>query len=144
MFREKEVNTRPLRISVFKSLGHRQPPHISVFYRLENPSNSQQEKVHNKRKWKVKSHDKSLFKTIKRVKIKDDLVQVNYTLFEETVGQDDNLPDIEEFIDIVQLAQPQLEEGGQATINDLQEINLGIIDSPKPIFFCASLIPQEL
>ncbi|CAL9017106.1 unnamed protein product [Prunus brigantina] len=144
MFREDEVNTRPLRVSVFKRLGGRQPPRISVFQRLESPSNSQQEKVHNKRKWKVKSQDKFVFKTVKRVKIKDDLAQVNCTSFEETAGQDDNPPDIEEFIDIVQPAPPQMEEGGQATIDDLQEINLGTADSPKPIFVSASLTPQEL
>ncbi|CAL2257471.1 unnamed protein product [Prunus armeniaca] len=51
MFREDEVNTRPLRISVFKCLESRHPPRISIFQRLKNPNNSQQGKVHNKRKW---------------------------------------------------------------------------------------------
>ena len=37
-----------------------------------------------------------------------------------------------------------MEEGGQATIDDLQEINLGTVDDPKPIFVSASLTPQEL
>ncbi|CAL8134815.1 unnamed protein product [Prunus armeniaca] len=117
MFREDEVNTRPLCISVFKRLKGRQPPRISVFQRLESPSNFQREKVHNKRKWKVKNQDKSVFKTVKRVKIKDDDAQVNCTSFKETVGQDNSPPDNEEFVDIVQPAAPQMEEGGQATID---------------------------
>ncbi|CAB4283073.1 unnamed protein product [Prunus armeniaca] len=100
------------RISVFKRLRGRQPSRISVFQRLENPYNSQQENVHNKRKWK------------------DDLVQVNCPSFKETVDQDDNPPDIEEFIYIVQPASPQMKEGGQATIDDLQEINFGTADKP--------------
>ncbi|KAI5317091.1 hypothetical protein L3X38_036798 [Prunus dulcis] len=144
MFREDEVNIRPLRISVFKRLGGRQLPRFSIFQRLENPSNSQQGKVHNKRKWKVKSQEKAVTTTVKRVKIKDDLVQVNCTFFEETVDQDDDPQDIEGFIDIVQPAPSQMEEGGQATIDDLQEINLGTVDNPKPIFVSALLTPQEL
>ncbi|CAL2227449.1 unnamed protein product [Prunus armeniaca] len=131
MFREDEVNIKPLRISVFKRLGGRQPPRVSVFQRLENPSSAQQGKVHNKRKWKVKSQEKAMTKTVKRVKIKDDLVQVNCASFEEMVDQDDNPQDIEEFIDIVQPAPPQMEEGGQPTIDDLQEINLGTAENPK-------------
>ncbi|KAI5313714.1 hypothetical protein L3X38_042890 [Prunus dulcis] len=92
----------------------------------------------------VKSQEKAVTKTVKRVKIKDDLVQVNCTSFEEAVDQDDNPQNIEEFIDIVQPAPPQMEEGGQATIDDMQEINLGTVDRPKPIFVSASLTPQEL
>ena len=129
---------------MFKRLGSRQPSRISVFHRLENPSNSQQGKVHNKRKWKVRSQEKAVIEKVKRVKIKDDLVQVNCTSFKEAVGQDDDPQDIEGFIDIVQPAPPQMEEGGQATIDDLQEINLGTVDDPKPIFVSASLTPQEL
>ncbi|CAL8989853.1 unnamed protein product [Prunus brigantina] len=142
MFREDEVNIRPPRISVFKRLGGRQPPRVSVFQRLENSSNSQQGKVHSKRKWKVKSQEKAVTETVKRVKIKDDFAQVNCTSSEETIDQDPQ--NGEEFIDIVQPAPPQMEEGGQATIDDLQEINLGTVDNPKPIFVSALLTPQEL
>ncbi|KAI5351087.1 hypothetical protein L3X38_003978 [Prunus dulcis] len=85
-----------------------------------------------------------MIETVRKVKIKDDLVQVNCTSFKETVDQDDNPQNIEEFIDTAQPAPPQMEEGGHATIDDLQEINLGIVDSPNPIFFNASLTPQEL
>ncbi|KAI5323158.1 hypothetical protein L3X38_032230 [Prunus dulcis] len=59
------------------------------------------------------------------------LSQVNYASFKETVDQDDNPPDIEEFIDIVQPAPPQMKEEGQAKIDDLQEINLGTTDKPR-------------
>ncbi|KAI5344520.1 hypothetical protein L3X38_012397 [Prunus dulcis] len=144
MFREDEVNIRPLRVSVFKRLGSRQLSRISVFHRLKNPSNSQQGKVHNKRKWKVRSQEKAVIEKVRRVKIKDDLVQVNCTSFKEAVDQDDDPQDIEGFIDIVQPAPPQIEGGGQATIDDLQDINLGTVDDPKPIFVSASLTPQEL
>lgn len=37
MFSEDEVNTRPLRIHVFKRLGGRQLPRISVFQHLREP-----------------------------------------------------------------------------------------------------------
>ncbi|CAB4316425.1 unnamed protein product [Prunus armeniaca] len=60
------------------------------------------------------------------------------------MDQDDNPQNIEEFIDKVQPAPPQMKEGGQATIDDIQKINLGIVDSLKPIFVSALLTPQEL
>ncbi|CAB4286060.1 unnamed protein product [Prunus armeniaca] len=60
------------------------------------------------------------------------------------MDQDDYPQNIEEFIDIVQPAPPQMKEGGQATIDDIQKINLGIVDSLKPIFVSALLTPQEL
>ncbi|CAL8087441.1 unnamed protein product [Prunus armeniaca] len=85
-----------------------------------------------------------MIEIVKKVKIKDDLVQVNCTSFKETVNQDENPQNIEEFIDIVQPTPPQMEEGGQAMIDDLQEINLGTVVSPKPIFVNASLTLQEL
>ncbi|KAH7841973.1 hypothetical protein Vadar_000063 [Vaccinium darrowii] len=40
-------------------------------------------------------------------------------------------------------APPQLEDGGQPTIDDLKELNLGTPDEPRPIFVSALLSPEE-
>ena len=47
------------------------------------------------------------------------------------------------FIDSAQLAPPQIEDGGQATVDELQEINLGTNEDPKPIFVSALLTPEK-
>ena len=39
---------------------------------------------------------------------------------------------------------PQFEEGGQATVDELRELNLGTSEDPKPIFVNALLTPEEL
>ena len=49
-----------------------------------------------------------------------------------------------EFIDNVQPAPSQIEDGGQATVDELQEINLGTDEETKPIFVSALLTPNEL
>lgn len=56
------------------------------------------------------------------------------------------IPDNEplEFIDNIQPAPSQIEDGGQATVDELQEVNLGTNDEPKPIFVSALLTPNEL
>ena len=40
-------------------------------------------------------------------------------------------------------APPELEDGGQATIDELEEINLGSEDDPKPIFSSTQLTLEE-
>ncbi|KAH7847684.1 hypothetical protein Vadar_029012 [Vaccinium darrowii] len=40
-------------------------------------------------------------------------------------------------------APPQLEDGGQPTVDDLKELNLGTPDEPRPIFVSALLSPKE-
>ena len=40
-------------------------------------------------------------------------------------------------------AQLQLEDGGQCTVDELVEINLGTEDDPRPTFVSASLTPEE-
>lgn len=52
-----------------------------------------------------------------------------------TVGTDDEL--------YVVLATQELEDGGQTTIDELVEINLGTEDDPRPIFVSASLSNEE-
>lgn len=87
---------------------------------------------------------KVVVKTVKMVKVKDDHVQVNCISFEETVDHHNNPQDIKEFIDTVQPIPPQIEEEGQVTVDDFQEINLGTADDPKTIFVSVLLTPQEL
>ncbi|KAH7843602.1 hypothetical protein Vadar_018648 [Vaccinium darrowii] len=48
-------------------------------------------------------------------------------------SEDDDFPE----------APPQLEDGGQPTIDDLKELNLGTPDEPRPIFVSALLSPEE-
>ncbi|KAB2611505.1 hypothetical protein D8674_019537 [Pyrus ussuriensis x Pyrus communis] len=44
----------------------------------------------------------------------------------------------------VTAAPPQLEDGGQATVDDLKELNLGTSKEPKPIFVSALLSTDEI
>lgn len=43
----------------------------------------------------------------------------------------------------LQSAPPQFEEGGQATVNDLIEVNLGTKEDPRPSFISATLNKEE-
>ena len=43
----------------------------------------------------------------------------------------------------VQSAPPQLEDGGQATVDELVEINLGTSEEPRPVFISANLSEDE-
>ncbi|KAL0396320.1 UNVERIFIED_CONTAM: hypothetical protein Scaly_0080400, partial [Sesamum calycinum] len=45
--------------------------------------------------------------------------------------------------DGIQNAPPQLEDGVQATIDELKEMNLGTTEEPSPIFISALLSPEE-
>ena len=46
-------------------------------------------------------------------------------------------------VDEVEDAPPALEDGGQATIDELKEINLGTKDDPRPTFVSTLLTPEE-
>jgi len=48
------------------------------------------------------------------------------------------------FVDAIQAAPPEIEDGGQATIDELRKINLGTTKDPKSIFVSAILNDQEL
>ena len=45
----------------------------------------------------------------------------------------------QDFVEAIQPAPPEMEEGGQATIDHFREINLGTTYEPKPIFVSAML-----
>ncbi|KAM1018797.1 hypothetical protein ACFX2C_040378 [Malus domestica] len=70
------------------------------------------------------------------------IAQVNCITIEDE--KDENGDNSTEFIDNAQPAPPQIEDGGQATVDELREINLGTDDEPKPIFVSALLTPEEL
>ncbi|BFG37668.1 hypothetical protein CerSpe_239420 [Prunus speciosa] len=53
------------------------------------------------------------------------------------------LDEEEPFEDEVHKAPPALEDRGQATVDELKELNLGTSEDPKPIFFSALLNPSE-
>ncbi|KAM1063655.1 hypothetical protein ACFX2A_028396 [Malus domestica] len=54
-------------------------------------------------------------------------------------GKEDEIPEED-----VTVAPPQLEDGGQATVDDLKELNLGTKDEQKPIFVSALLRADEI
>jgi len=64
-------------------------------------------------------------------------------------GLNDDLTPLErkpshDFVEGIQPASSELEDGGQATIDELWEINLRITDDPKPIFVSAVLNDDEV
>ncbi|XP_024027182.1 uncharacterized protein LOC112093283 [Morus notabilis] len=71
--------------------------------------------------------------------------QVNCVSFEESSSnelENRTLESSEEFINIVP-APPGLEDGGQATVDELKKINLATEEDPKPVFVSALLTAQE-
>ncbi|KAG8362947.1 hypothetical protein BUALT_BualtUnG0020600 [Buddleja alternifolia] len=64
------------------------------------------------------------------------IISSNYTAVDED-------SDPEASNDEIQEAPPQLEDGGQATVDELKELNLGTKDEPRPIFVSALLSPEE-
>ncbi|PON76863.1 hypothetical protein PanWU01x14_031830 [Parasponia andersonii] len=68
-------------------------------------------------------------------------MQVNYISFENDCM---TLDFTTNFIDTVQPVPPKLEDGGQATIDDLKELNHSIEDEPTPIFVSTLLTEKEL
>ena len=72
----------------------------------------------------------------------DDIVQTSYhiTVAEADAVEEDDHEDFEIEVDE---APPELEDGGQATMDELKEINLGTREDPRPIFVSASLSSAE-
>ena len=57
--------------------------------------------------------------------------------------EDDTLSDAEATKEEVDEAPPALEDGVQATVDELKEINLGTTEEPRPTFISALLTPEE-
>ena len=145
IFLEGETSKKTPRVSVFQRLAIKTQPRISVFQRLgKNPSNKPQ----GSKKWKVKRHTRVIFKTTCSKTNEDTEESVNCISFKEGTSQDQGSSPIneeeQEFINNAQPAPLQMEDGGQATVDDLQEINLGTAEEPKPIFVSALLTLDEL
>ena len=67
----------------------------------------------------------------------DDVTSVNHvTIIEETKGESSIEEDAED-------ASPTFEEGVQATVDELKEINIANAEDPKPICVNANLSPEE-
>ena len=58
--------------------------------------------------------------------------------------EDDTLSNAEATNEEVDEALPSLEDGGQATVDELKEINLGTAEEPQPTFISALLTPEEV
>ena len=153
-----EVDQTP-RVSVFQGLGkvlvHKpmeKPNHVSVFQCLgKAPRLKPMVKFNKNKKWKL--NKKRQGNVVYKTEGDFEVAQVNCTSFKEDVvensskneqveilRQDDSL----EFVDKAHPAPPQFEEGGQATVDELRELNLGTSEDPKPIFVSALLTPEEL
>ena len=59
------------------------------------------------------------------------------------IVEEDTLSDAETTNKEVDEAPPALEDGVQATVDELKEINLGAIEEPQPTFISALLTPEE-
>ncbi|XP_062076034.1 uncharacterized protein LOC133780178 [Humulus lupulus] len=120
MFHNDDVPTPSLRVSVFDRLeASTSTPRVSAFERLGHETQEDEENI----------------------------AQVNYLSFEESLTEEDESSSSnpsEDFIDILQPAPQEFEDGGQVTVDDLIEINLGTEDDPKPVFVSALLTEEEL
>lgn len=151
MFRNDDVPTPSQRVSVFDRLeANTLIPRVSAFERLVFPS-AQQPKGTTKQKQWMPKQKKPLKITIRQGhEIQEDeenIAQVNYLSYEESLIVEDESSSSnpsEDFIDILQPTPQEFEDGGQATVDDLVEINLGTEDDPKPVFVSALLTEKEL
>ena len=57
--------------------------------------------------------------------------------------EEDTLSDAKATNEEVDEAAPALEDGVQATVDELKEINLGTIEEPRPTFISLLLTPEE-
>ncbi|KAL0403639.1 UNVERIFIED_CONTAM: Transposon Tf2-11 polyprotein [Sesamum radiatum] len=80
-----------------------------------------------------KPHDSSETLNEEEIEI---IVGSNHVSIDE--GSD---PEVSE--DEIQNAPPELEDGVQATVDELKELNLGTPEEPRPIFVSALLSPEE-
>ncbi|KAM1001544.1 hypothetical protein ACFX2A_008167 [Malus domestica] len=73
--------------------------------------------------------------------LKDDTEEEFQDVFHITIQEsgEDEIPEED-----VAAAPPQLEDGGQSTVDDLKELNLGTKDEQKPIFVSALLSADEV
>nr|XP_011465143.1 PREDICTED: uncharacterized protein LOC101299390 [Fragaria vesca subsp. vesca] len=142
VFRRLGTQTPP-RVSVFQRLAIEGQPRVSALCRLNKNLSSLSNKSQTVKKWQAKRWVKVIFKKSTRRKMNkeaEESLSVNCVSYEEQSSEEED----EEFIDIAEPAPPQIEDGGQATIDGLQEINLGTVEEPKPIFVSALLTPDEL
>ncbi|KAH0737071.1 hypothetical protein KY290_035776 [Solanum tuberosum] len=75
------------------------------------------------------------------LKVKISTIVVTNQFHGETNKEEDETVTVEN--DDIQEAPPQLEDGVQSTVDDLKELNLGILEDPRPIFISALLTPEE-
>ncbi|XP_022875800.1 uncharacterized protein LOC111394274 [Olea europaea var. sylvestris] len=70
----------------------------------------------------------------------EEKVFTNHVAFEEAPDSDS---ESKSSVDEPKLAPPTFEEGGQATVNDLKQLNLGIEEDPRPVFLSTLLSQKE-
>ncbi|XP_030940238.1 uncharacterized protein LOC115965196 [Quercus lobata] len=74
--------------------------------------------------------------------IHDEEIEEVSSSFHITI-EEGTLSDAEATNEEVHEAPPALEDGGQATVDELKEINLGTAEEPRPTFISALLTPEE-
>ncbi|KAG5586543.1 hypothetical protein H5410_046977 [Solanum commersonii] len=82
-----------------------------------------------------KEEDEAITVFVRSQREVSNLIQSSYHI---TVEEGQHIDDT---IDDVQEAPPQLEDGVQSTIDDLKELNLGTLEDPCPTFISALLTP---
>nr|XP_011471077.1 PREDICTED: uncharacterized protein LOC105353523 [Fragaria vesca subsp. vesca] len=137
MFREEDMTQEDLpRVSVFRRLTIDPQPRVSMFQRLGEIH----PKPQKNRKWKLKVKQQRVLVAKQEDESTHESSSTNCVSIEENQVEDE---EEYEFIDSAQLAPPQIEDGGQATVDELQKINLGTSEHPKPIFVSALLTTEE-
>ena len=116
------------RKSVFKRLGVMKKP--SVFQRLERTSQSKEPMTLKKEcQVIIRTHEREPKEMVAEDTASCSSHHVTISKEAKSDLADDEIED----------APPVLEDGGQATIDELKEVNLGTIDDPRPIFVSALL-----
>ena len=134
---KKEEGALP-RVSIFKRLGDN--PKISPFKSNEGPY---------KRKQKLGARRLSTVitkgsPTVEESESVRESASVNCVSCEDVSCEDEVFEGDSEFVDEAQPAPSQIEDGGQATVDELREINLGTDEDPMPIYVSALLTQEEV
>ncbi|KAL8128463.1 hypothetical protein V2J09_017618 [Rumex salicifolius] len=114
----------------------------SVFERLEyvdKPKNKKKKiQVKGSKKWKIKKS-----KLLEPNGVVDtEIEEVNATSFDLEEDSKDHEAS-QDFINTIQPAPPKMEDVVQAPIDELQEINLGSVEDPKPALVSKLLTSEE-
>ena len=108
----------------------------SIFSRMKRNSTLE---INNEGSLKVKR--RTIVHTSQSLVHKEQIEEVSSSF--HIIVEEDTLSDAEATNEEVDKAPPALEDGVQATVDELKEINLGTTEEPRPTFISALLTPEE-